>query len=394
MTVFLLDPGGLDPNGHHLPLDRLIAAGARARGQAVEIGFNRHARESFKSRLGEGRPAFSTHLYALPELSKALGTPAALDEAERFARQADAIFGPGLRDGDAVVMHTVNYLHVAGIARWLASRSVGGLAVSLVLRFESDFMVEPERRDLARAAYAEGFAALARLAGARVRLFCDSPALAADYQPLSPLPVELVPIPIEWPEGAAAMPPPHRPAGAPPVFGFFGEPRADKGGTEVIAAVRLARQRGVAARFLLQMTDEALYQRLVRSQLAPVTDFIRGSLPPAELHRAMASVDVVLVPYDPAKYRARTSHLMVEALGLGRPVICVEGSWLADEARRIEASAVTIIPRLGTEDMLAGIVAAAERLPALRAAAPATAPLWRRAHSAEAFLESFLDRQL
>jgi hypothetical protein len=42
----------------------------------------------------------------------------------------------------------------------------------------------------------------------------------------------------------------------------------------------------------------------------------------------------ILLPYDPANYAVRTSTVFIEALGLGRPVITTNGTWMAHQLRQ------------------------------------------------------------
>ncbi len=42
---------------------------------------------------------------------------------------------------------------------------------------------------------------------------------------------------------------------------------------------------------------------------------------------------MVLICYDPVSYYLRSSHILVEALGMARPVITTRDTWMEDELR-------------------------------------------------------------
>jgi len=50
----------------------------------------------------------------------------------------------------------------------------------------------------------------------------------------------------------------------------------------------------------------------------------------------LAKSDIILLPYDPVAYYARTSGLFVEAICAGKVVFTREGSWLAHELHRYD----------------------------------------------------------
>ena len=50
----------------------------------------------------------------------------------------------------------------------------------------------------------------------------------------------------------------------------------------------------------------------------------------------------ILMPYDPEIYAHCTSGIFIEALGLGRPVITTDGTWMAHQLRKWPAAGLTM----------------------------------------------------
>jgi len=48
----------------------------------------------------------------------------------------------------------------------------------------------------------------------------------------------------------------------------------------------------------------------------------------------MQRADLVLLPYDPTRFRARTSGIFVEAIVAGRTPVVTDGTWMAHELRQ------------------------------------------------------------
>ena len=48
----------------------------------------------------------------------------------------------------------------------------------------------------------------------------------------------------------------------------------------------------------------------------------------------MGRADLILLPYDPKLFRARTSGVFVEAIAAGKPPVVTDGTWMAHELRQ------------------------------------------------------------
>ena len=60
-----------------------------------------------------------------------------------------------------------------------------------------------------------------------------------------------------------------------------------------------------------------------------------ANLTEAEYLSLLAGADAVLVPYQPDIYDVRTSHVFLEAVGAGKPVMITAGTWMDLELARL-----------------------------------------------------------
>lgn len=112
---------------------------------------------------------------------------------------------------------------------------------------------------------------------------------------------------------------------------WLGSPRAEKGASEIAELVQI--QDDAAADVELDISGASYFP--------PVTNHLHVHLRKAfqseeEYFASLNRCDVVLLPYDPAKYKRRTSGVFVEAILAGKIPLVKEGSWLAYELKRFD----------------------------------------------------------
>jgi glycosyltransferase involved in cell wall biosynthesis len=145
------------------------------------------------------------------------------------------------------------------------------------------------------------------------------------------------------------------------------------------------------ARFVIQWNapihdaDGALYAPDPALRADPHVTLIEQSMSSEDYDAAVASADVMLLPYRRASYFARISGVAVEAVTAGVPVIYTRDTWCEDLVREVGAGA-------GVDDgdvagLCAAITEMADNYPRYRAAARARAALARASHSGAAFLD-------
>jgi hypothetical protein len=111
-------------------------------------------------------------------------------------------------------------------------------------------------------------------------------------------------------------------------------------------------------------------------ELKQYSDFVEvivGSVPPDRYIELLHNADIILLPYDPIRYRARSSGVLAEALKLGCPTVVPSGTWMA---RMAGGSGVTFSAVEGGSAFVSAVDEAITRFPVLRAAAARSMRLW------------------
>lgn len=112
---------------------------------------------------------------------------------------------------------------------------------------------------------------------------------------------------------------------------WLGNPRSEKGAQEVARLVQI--DDPASAQIELDLSGA--------TSLPPIKNRVhihlrRVNLTEHEYYDALNRSDVVLLPYDPQKYKWRTSGIFVEAILAGKIPLVKEGSWLAHELHRFD----------------------------------------------------------
>jgi glycosyltransferase involved in cell wall biosynthesis len=175
------------------------------------------------------------------------------------------------------------------------------------------------------------------LIGGRITLHAEAPVQAATLARRTGGAVGVAPFP------AAPLPPPESPEGRPIVIAYLGEARAERGfdRLEGVMAAFAKRHAALLDRVAWRIhaggrTIEAARARdrvrAARSGKGMDVAYRFGAIDPEAYERLRAEADIVLAPQDPAVYAERGSGVAQEAVAGGRPLVCLEGSSLAQEA--------------------------------------------------------------
>lgn len=324
----IADPNLRDFVGHHFAYDHAVARAGAAAGFTPLVLGHRALPADLAAQAG-AIPAFRDDIWARDPRFGPPGRWLDLRRRNRhFARDLLAALPPqGLPPGSILLPHMLTERQMAGLAEVVEAQPRHVTIVAL-LRYQPEFYAD--------AVCVAAFARLRRAvaAGASLRLASDSARLARRISRLAGLPVEVLPIP----HTPACLPPPPPADGRPMHAVSLGNARDEKGFFEILQAITLLRQspQGLAGlRFTLQANDAAADVQAAidafAADLPPEVTLLPRALTPAEYDEVLASADLVLLPYWREIYEARTSGVLPEALGAGRPVICTTGSWMADE---------------------------------------------------------------
>jgi len=379
--LWVIDPGFFEGHGHHFALARLLLR-------------TRFAQGALTSFLGNLRldPVIAAQHRVLPVFDTA---PYGVSDDADAVRQADQAqnldcsavlarhLSPRLQAGDLLLAHTVTWRQLDGLLAWYEGLKPERPPLSVLMIFGPDYLVRPPGHDAVRAVYRR---ILSRQAGAGpgLRLFADSEQLAASLRELGAVVAGIAPIPVDFGLLAPAglTPPPRVPR-----FVFAGGARMEKGFDLLPGALnQLALAGHSAARFSLQTThgDPAVVAALAAS---PLVDWTTDDLLDEQAYGALIqSGDVVLIPYWPAAYHLRTSHILMEALGLERPVIACGTGWMESEIKAVAPGAAVFMPEWSSAGLGQALTQACRDWPALLAAAGAAGPAARARYGAARFL--------
>lgn len=328
----IADPSLRDFVGHHFSYDHAVAEAARAAGFATLVLGHRALPEDVARQAG-AVPAFHDDIWA----QRAGGGPIRRrrDDLFRNRRFAEDLLGALPRDlppGSILLAHMLTKRQMLGLAR-VVEALPRHVTIIALLRYQTEFYDD--------GLTGRAFARLRRAVGdgARLRLASDSARLARRIGRLAGLPVEVLPIPHTPPDLPPPAPPPSdQSAGRALHMVSLGNARDEKGFLEILAAIRLLRAEpaGLAGlRFTLQANDAAPDVAAAIDEFAldlpEEVRLLRRALTPESYTALLAESDLVLLPYWREIYEARTSGVLPEALGGGRPVICTAATWMADE---------------------------------------------------------------
>ena len=401
--LIIADPGLSGPAGHHLSYSAAVAGAAAGRGLAAVVlaarGFSGGidgaqcravlgaayqsaggggAARRFAFGLAARLPGPLAGMVAPPlrALRRAL-RPVALDPlGAELARELAAL---GAGEGDALLLHSVSGANLHG----LTAAALPAVTLLVVLR---RMPAEMAADDPAPEPLPALLRRLSRHFGPRLRLFADTQALATQFSALCGVEVRAVPLPLRVP------PVLQRPSARPPHVVFAGGARAEKGFAELPAALAMAAGK---ARFTIHSgpvgrDSDPLVQRAQRALRAMPRGgegvaLVETALDAGAYDALMASADLLLLPYDPVIYGARSSGILAESLALGIPAVVPAGCWMEDAAGADRA--VFITPRKPPGPAL---LEALDALPSLTAACRAGAPDWRARHNPETLLTALL----
>jgi glycosyltransferase involved in cell wall biosynthesis len=156
-------------------------------------------------------------------------------------------------------------------------------------------------------------------------------------------------------------------------IGFLGHQRQEKGTALLSDLIRRLLEEG--HRVVLQDSGN-------RNLLQPHPNLVRTGFVP-DIAELIAQCDLVVLPYDPDRYRTKGSGILWESLATGVPVVAPFGT---APGRWIEATgAGTLFSRAGADSIMDAIRAAKDRFEAITEAATKVAQRWPSEHGTKQF---------
>ncbi len=330
--LYIVDQNGFAFGGHYQAYTACIIDGARQFGVKPIVLANKRARGGADAPAGtlpcftyswgeaerDGRLEWGTGNFAY-ELFTAL---------RRLRASAD----------DHVFIHTLGFRELLALVTCLATRFLPGDPlpfIHVLIRRDPDFLIDNYEH------YSGYFEVLAASAYFRRKIIfhTDTDLLSQAFAALCGVPFATAPIPFDQSLllSALAARPPRQPDD-PLTIVYLGDAREEKGYQYLPQALSILWRDYIAkgrVRFILQSnfnTPGGERGILAASQnLAgfPSTSLKTEPLAPSEYYGILADADIVLIPYSARQYRYRSSGVLVEAMGAGKPVVTSAGSWMA-----------------------------------------------------------------
>ncbi|MBS0623576.1 MAG: glycosyltransferase [Verrucomicrobia bacterium] len=115
------------------------------------------------------------------------------------------------------------------------------------------------------------------------------------------------------------------------ICSWIGSPRPEKGSCTIAKLVQI--QDPASERIELCVSG-ATYLPAIKNKIS--LHLIKAFLSEDEYYQTLMRSDVVLLPYEPEKYKKRTSGIFVETILAGKIPFVKEGSWLAYELKKFD----------------------------------------------------------
>ena len=379
--LYIVEQNAAGVGGHYYSYTRCIAEAAISLGIEPVLLLNRRF-------VGD---------WALGEINTVKAFTLTWGEAEGVKRRtwgvgnlayeyARATAGDPPRPGDHVLAHTLGFAELIALLDYLTS--LAGRAqlptIHILMRYDPSYMLDDIDTFEPLFERVAASPALQRV----LRFHADTDALSNEFARLSKLPVSTLPIPFDQ-RYLQERPPIERDTDLVTVT-YLGDARLEKGYgllPEAIAALRGKIDRRV--RFVLQSNFNTPGgepgMREARDRLAgyPEVEIVQEPQGAVEYYRRLAEADAILLPYDPQRYAARSSGILIEAMAAGKPVLTSAGSWMATQVTSDHAVLFD-----GESELAPALLDLVTRFEALAERAKAIAERWQTASTGRAFVEA------
>jgi len=243
---------------------------------------------------------------------------------EIFSLLSTHLPSESLPKNSVILLHTACITLLVGLARWIKKLHRPDLKIRIVLRWPA--FRRMFHRENAEAYCKKACSIYPKLQG-DIRFYADNRGLKAYYEKLTGLPFLQTPIGIQF-HDIPPIPPPSKQEGL--RFVFAGNPREEKGFFLIVNALTKHLERYPKDIFHLHTIHSPKISMDLRARFPNNVCTNNNFLSGRAYFEYLLKGDILLVPYNIESYQYRTSHIFMEALGLGRSAILTKGSWMEE----------------------------------------------------------------
>lgn len=391
-SIALLDPSCRFVSGHHFSLNKMLRDLATERGYSVQTIVHESCAQGLLDTLA-ATPLFKTTAYVtFPDDNPSADTViAALNHFNRQIFQETVDVTPHFAQADRIIVSTASHWLLLGFYWWAEKAMRPDQTIDIVLMFPPYYPLGPRYKKLLDDFYRNVFALWAHL-GPRCRFITESDSITKAYARLGAHNIETCPIPVYISADDSSAVARQGDAFDGYRFLFAGDARGEKGSALLPDAVARLNREEVKFEVMLQST--AFAPQTLLDALDAGVDNLR--VLNAEVHgdafiELLKTADAILLPYDPRAYAERTSHILIESLGAGRPVVATQETWSADELRKLGHNCGELHKNT-SKAMARAMLKMAERGPTTAEAAAQIRNVVRTRHGHTRFASFMFDR--
>ena len=345
MHLVVVDPGLIGRGGHHVAINRFLVQEGKERGFSPIVLASKH----FQAVFTDGFtciPAFPFSPYTMQGSFMYVLRRYVLFNDETFRALYKGLPSARLRANSLLIVHTAFGCILHGLREYLIQINRPDIRVRIVLRFPPHGV--QDGGDLADTMWLETLKMWKDVPG-DICFYTDLPSLQTFFAPACPYPVLVTPIALDFSKA-----PPPRPMGKEKglAFGCLGVPRQEKGIVLIIQAITEHLKKFPEDRFVLHTPNAESVIQQELDGLPPEVECVDTLLFEKDYFDFMNRLDVVLVPYHPKVYNLRTSHIFMEALGMGKAVVTTAGSWMDEQYKGFGVRCGAIMPTFDVEGLL------------------------------------------
>ena len=173
-------------------------------------------------------------------------------------------------------------------------------------------------------------------------------------------------------------------------FVFAGDARAEKRPDLLPGAIRSHLKRYPSDRFRLQIYGASQQLQASLGKIGPQVLLFNQIFHGEEFYRFLASGDAVILPYEPRQYGYRTSHILLETLGVGRACVISPESWMMNQLAQAPNPVGVVMPSLDETGLVEAMHELRGNAQSYLDHALAYAATVRQKHNAGRWLQTFV----